>query len=960
MFFCAVENSTCRSGSLSEGLTVDCAWLLTLDSNFLPTIPLGVSMKKPIRLPLVALLLMTGASISAKPVSLENAIAAVKGWTGGKKQIQKMVTVKDEDPFAAFAPTRGGDPLFYVAQLRSGGYVVTSADDELTPVVAYSETDTFLTDPENPLYGMLKVDLEGRMQTLEASRRASRGFRADPLSKDDFPALWEKLIQMGSRLEGQGPTRGITSIEDVRVEPMVISRWNQSALSDGSKFYNIFIPGERSAGCTATALAQVVRYYEWPLEGIGAQTHRCTIIGPNGTEELQLPTRGGDGQGGPYDWKLMVLSPNRLSTQAEKEMVASLTYDAAVSINTEWSSSGGGAFFQVSAKALKETFLFENAEYLAPASGAGTLTNSADFLPIVNSNLDASLPVMLGVFRKKPDGTTGGHTVVCDGYGYHQKVPYHHVNLGWGGSSTAWYNFPVIDAGSYKYDYISGMVYNVYPKGTGFCVSGQVLASDNQPIAGATVLLGEVQATTNAKGIFAFSRVAPGSYTLQATSEGHNFAPRNLEIKSNQWQITFGGSQTAPVITIQPQPVTIPAKEKAALSVVASGIELQYQWYQRVSETLTLPIKTATAALYTAGPLTRTSSYFVRVTNAHGSVDSDTVTVTVEDVAPKIDKHPQGVTIASGQKAQLKVTATGYPLNYQWYKGPVGVIDEPVSGAKSATWTTPSLTESASYWVRVSNSKGTVDSQGATITVVNVTPAAIAKQPQSVTVKLGESANLSVEATGTDLAYQWFTGASGDETQPIANATSAALTTTPLAENTTFWVRVSNLAGFVNSASALVSVEMPEVIQNGNFESGATSWSGTTARIGAWPKQPAFDGTQCAWLGGMGRRATHTLIQPLNIPAALPQATLTFQLHIDTAERSGSQDKLVVSILDAQGALLKTLATYTHRDATSGYIPRSFDLSEFKDREIKLQFKATEDSLYQTSFVVDGVILNRN
>ncbi len=85
------------------------------------------------------------------------------------------------------------------------------------------------------------------------------------------------------------------------------------------------------------------------------------------------------------------------------------------------------------------------------------------------------------------------------------------------------------------------------------------------------------------------------------------------------------------------------------------------------------------------------------------------------------------------------------------------------------------------------------------------TAPAITSQPQSVSVRAGTAVTLSVGATGTSLAYQWFIGTSGVTTNPISGATGPSVNVTP-STTTTYWVRVSNSCGTANSSSATVTV----------------------------------------------------------------------------------------------------------------------------------------------------------
>jgi hypothetical protein len=88
--------------------------------------------------------------------------------------------------------------------------------------------------------------------------------------------------------------------------------------------------------------------------------------------------------------------------------------------------------------------------------------------------------------------------------------------------------------------------------------------------------------------------------------------------------------------------------------------------------------------------------------------------------APVIFSHPASQTISSGATATMSVSASGTaPLTYQWYQGTSGSVGSPIGGATSSSYTTPALSTTTQYWVRVSNSQGSADSNTATITVTS-------------------------------------------------------------------------------------------------------------------------------------------------------------------------------------------------------------------------------------------------
>ncbi|MEV6732564.1 MULTISPECIES: M1 family aminopeptidase [unclassified Streptomyces] len=145
-----------------------------------------------------------------------------------------------------------------------------------------------------------------------------------------------------------------------------------------------------------------------------------------------------------------------------------------------------------------------------------------------------------------------------------------------------------------------------------------------------------------------------------------------------------------------------------------------------------------------------------------------------------------------------------------------------------------------------------------------------------------------------------------------------------------------------------------QVVANGDFESGTSPWNQSqTGIVTNRAGQAAHGGTTFAWLNGVGRTHTDTLSQSVTIPSGCSTATLTFWLHIDTAETTTSTkyDKLTAKI----GAT--TLATYSNLDKNTGYVQKSFDVSAFAGQTVSVAFTGTEDSSLQTSFVVDDVVL---
>ncbi len=168
------------------------------------------------------------------------------------------------------------------------------------------------------------------------------------------------------------------------------------------------------------------------------------------------------------------------------------------------------------------------------------------------------------------------------------------------------------------------------------------------------------------------------------------------------------------------------------------------------------------------------------------------------------------------------------------------------------------------------------------------------------------------------------------------------------------------------SATVTVTVSnggAQQLIGNPGFENGSTNtapWTTTAGVVDSSTGEAAHSGSWKAWLCGYGTTHSDNIVQTVTIPSTVTTATLTFWLHIDTAETTTTSafDTLQVQIRNSSGAVLATLATYSNLSKNTGYAQKSFDVSAYKGQTIQVYLVGSEDSSLQTSFVVDDFALN--
>ncbi|WP_405945946.1 hydrolase [Streptomyces prunicolor] len=194
------------------------------------------------------------------------------------------------------------------------------------------------------------------------------------------------------------------------------------------------------------------------------------------------------------------------------------------------------------------------------------------------------------------------------------------------------------------------------------------------------------------------------------------------------------------------------------------------------------------------------------------------------------------------------------------------------------------------------------------------------------------------------------TGQSGNTLYDGWNDTGA--TNAPLALNATAWLAGEGTSGG-GGGGGDGTCTAAQLLGNPGFESGNTTWTASSGVITTSSSEAARTGSYKAWLDGYGTATTDTLSQSVSIPSGC-SATLSFYLHIDTAETTTSTayDKLTVT------AGSTTLATYSNLNAASGYVLKSFDVSSLAGTTATIKFTGVEGSTLQTSFVIDDTALN--
>ena len=267
----------------------------------------------------------------------------------------------------------GNDAAIYVFN-SDNSFVIISADDRTPAVLGYSD---------HGVYDMKKAPdgLKAMLGWLQASVR------------------------------NYSTTRGEVSIHDA-IKPLLTTKWNQHSP------YNLFCPYDEVndapsvTGCVATAMAQIMKYHEWPSA---------------------------------YDWSLMKDEYDSGDESAAAQEVAKVMKDAGASVYMKYSANGSFANADGISEAFRNTFGYSISTELVSRA----YFTAQEWDELIYSNLENKMPVYYGGTAIDIDDSKGylqgveaGHGFVVDGY---DGKGLYHVNWGWGGLSDGFFLLSLLD-----------------------------------------------------------------------------------------------------------------------------------------------------------------------------------------------------------------------------------------------------------------------------------------------------------------------------------------------------------------------------------------------------------------------------------------------------------------------------------------------------------------------------------
>ena len=205
------------------------------------------------------------------------------------------------------------------------------------------------------------------------------------------------------------------------IAPMISSEWDQCAP------YNNLIPRHNGntpyTGCVATAMAQIMRYHEWPDKGVGTIQWTCN-------RDYASHDHIFDFENAPFDWENMLDKYNGSETPAQESAVAQLMYACGAAAEMQYGYSASGSFLYWGAGGLIEHLKYDRGmEYLE----SKWFESLDEWDNICYAELSEGRPILYG---GENDERHTRHAFVLDGYA---EEGLYHINWGFGGENNGYF-----------------------------------------------------------------------------------------------------------------------------------------------------------------------------------------------------------------------------------------------------------------------------------------------------------------------------------------------------------------------------------------------------------------------------------------------------------------------------------------------------------------------------------------
>ena len=366
---------------------------------------------------LIVAFLMFSTSAFSDKVDAEKARKVATNWyqhyAPASKQQASITKVKEY---------KWGDRTsFFICSFDQGGFVIVSANDQVTPILGYGFEHGV---PDEITNEAVKGWFDGYARQIDTAFVLN-------LRSDEESAKWNEIL-----------TNKFPKLRSDTVGPLLTTTWDQGC------FYNEMCPadpdgtcGHTWVGCTATAMAQIMKYWNYPEGGVGYHSYLPRENQQYGQQSIFFNETD-------YNWTTM---PENLTYQDSS--VATLMYHCGVSADMDYSISGSSSHLYQAVQGFKNNFDYSDSLVQIYKS----LVSDSIWKQLFKQSINLGRPVLMDGYDAPK---TSGHAWVCDGF---QNQDYFHMNWGWSGVFNGFFMLDNLNPGGNDFNNLYTAIINLKP-----------------------------------------------------------------------------------------------------------------------------------------------------------------------------------------------------------------------------------------------------------------------------------------------------------------------------------------------------------------------------------------------------------------------------------------------------------------------------------------------------------------
>ncbi|MBE0641029.1 MAG: C10 family peptidase, partial [Bacteroidales bacterium] len=320
-------------------------------------------------------------------------------------------------PQLVICRTFQGQPTYYIVNYPAeGGWVIVSGQDFTYPVLAYGTESCFELDS-----ALVNPAAKSRLNRYHTE--ISEGINTSNKADKTIAAMWKTALS----------STAVPAYTKSASGPLCTTIWDQDCNDNNSCPAMAGGPcGHALTGCVATAMGQVMKYYNYPARGTGSHSYTHSSLGTISASFVYS-----------FDWDNM---PDNLTVTTTD--VDELLFRCGVSVDMDYGTGSSNAYTYDSEDAFEDYFYYNTS--MAKKNRSSYTT--ANWKTLMRNEIVAGRPVL---YRGCDVGGGGCHAWVLDGYDdsyLGTGVLYFHQNWGWGGSSNGWFLINDLTPGGYDFN----------------------------------------------------------------------------------------------------------------------------------------------------------------------------------------------------------------------------------------------------------------------------------------------------------------------------------------------------------------------------------------------------------------------------------------------------------------------------------------------------------------------------